>query len=640
LDMGIVNAGQLAVYEQIPADLLQHVEDVLFNRHPDATDRLLQFSESITSKRTAGSNEDLSWRELPVGERLCHALVKGIDKYIIEDTEEARQQVTRCLEVIEGPLMEGMTHVGDLFGAGKMFLPQVVKTARVMKKAVNYLTPFMEEEKEQSEGTERKSRGKIVMATVKGDVHDIGKNIVGVVLGCNNYEVIDLGVMVACETILEAAREQQADIIGLSGLITPSLDEMVHVAQEMQREENKLPLLIGGATTSAKHTAVRIAGQYDQPTIHVADASRCVGIVDRLMSKELKPALIEENTEKQAALNLAYQQRTLPMISYADACQQPFATDWSNLPIERPDIIGTQVLDEYPLEELVRFIDWTPFFMTWELKGKYPAILDDPQRGEAARELFEQAQQMLEEIVSQRQLQARAVYGIWPAMADGDDLILFQDENRDQELTRFHALRQQWQRQGQTEFRSLADYVAPRDSGLTDYLGAFALTTGIGADELAAQYASAQDDYRAIMVKALADRLAEAFAESLHQRVRQHWRYGNSEQLTEDDLIAEKYRGIRPAPGYPAQPDHTEKRTLFKLLDAEKQVGIELTETLAMSPAASVCGLYFAHPEARYFSVHRVDRDQVEDYARRKGMPVADVERWLNPYLGYNNREK
>ena len=640
LDMGIVNAGQLAVYEQIPADLLQHVEDVLFNRHPDATDRLLQFSESITGKLSTGSSEDLSWRELPIGERLCHALVKGIDKYIIEDTEEARQQVTRCLEVIEGPLMEGMTHVGDLFGAGKMFLPQVVKTARVMKKAVNYLTPFMEEEKELSGETNRKSRGKIVMATVKGDVHDIGKNIVGVVLGCNNYEVIDLGVMVACETILETAREQQADIIGLSGLITPSLDEMVHVAQEMQREENKLPLLIGGATTSAKHTAVRIAGEYDQPTIHVTDASRCVGIVDRLMSQELKPALIEENSKKQSALNLAYQQRTLPLISYAEACQQPFTTDWSKLDIETPNMIGTQVLDQYPLEELVRFIDWTPFFMTWELKGKYPAILDDPQRGEAARELFEQAQQMLEEIVSQRQLQARAVYGIWPAAADGDDLVLFEDENRDQELTRFHTLRQQWQRQGQTEFRSLADYVAPRESGLADYLGAFALTTGIGADELAAQYASDQDDYRAIMVKALADRLAEAFAESLHQKVRQHWQYGNREQLSENDLIAEKYRGIRPAPGYPAQPDHTEKQTLFKLLDAANQAGIELTETFAMSPAASVCGLYFAHPEARYFSVHRVGRDQVENYASRKGMSVADVERWLNPYLGYNNRDK
>jgi len=638
LDMGIVNAGQLAVYEQIPADLLKHVEDVLFNRHPDATDQLLQFSESITSQRSTSNAEDLSWRELPVHERLCHALVKGIDKYIVEDTEEARQQVTRCLEVIEGPLMEGMTHVGDLFGAGKMFLPQVVKTARVMKKAVNYLTPFMEEEKEQSGETARRSRGKIVMATVKGDVHDIGKNIVGVVLGCNNYEVIDLGVMVACETILETARQQQADIIGLSGLITPSLDEMVHVAEEMQREDNQLPLLIGGATTSAKHTAVRIACQYDQPTIHVTDASRCVGIVDRLMSKELKPALVEENSQKQTDLDLAYQQRTFPMISYAEACQQPFPTDWNSLTIETPDILGTQVLDQYPLEELVRFIDWTPFFMTWELKGKYPAILDDPQRGEAARELFDQAQQMLEQIVSKGQLQARAVYGIWPAAADGDDLILFEDENRDQELTRFHTLRQQWQRQGQTEFRSLADYVAPRDSGPADYLGAFALTTGIGADELAAEYASAQDDYSAIMVKALADRLAEAFAESLHQRVRQHWQYGSSEQLDENDLIAEKYRGIRPAPGYPAQPDHTEKQPLFELLDAEKQAGIQLTETLAMSPAASVCGLYFAHPEARYFSVQRLDRDQIEDYARRKNMTVEEAERWLGPYLGYNNR--
>ena len=640
LDMGIVNAGQLAVYEQIPPELLLHVEDVLFNRRPDATDRLLQYSENVESKRQPGTAEDLGWRDQPVKERLGYALVKGIDKYIVEDAEEARQQVSRCLEVIEGPLMDGMTHVGDLFGAGKMFLPQVVKTARVMKKAVNYLTPFMEKEKELLGETASQSRGKIVMATVKGDVHDIGKNIVGVVLGCNNYEVIDLGVMVACETILETAREQQADIIGLSGLITPSLDEMVHVAEEMQRQGNQLPLLIGGATTSAKHTAVRIAGHYDQPTIHVTDASRCVGIVDRLMNDELKPALIAENTQKQADLELAYQQRTLPLISYAEACQRPFPTDWNSQTLETPDILGTQVLDHYPLQELVRFIDWTPFFMTWELKGKYPAILDDPQRGEAARELFEQAQQMLDQIVSKKQLQAKAIYGIWPAAADGDDLILFPNENRDQELTRFHTLRQQWQRQGQQEFRSLADYVAPRESGQVDYLGAFALTTGIGANELAAEYVNAQDDYSAIMVKALADRLAEAFAEALHQRVRQHWQYGISEQLSENDLIAEKYRGIRPAPGYPAQPDHTEKQTLFKLLDVKNQVGIQLTETLAMTPAASVCGLYFSHPKARYFSVHRLGRDQIEDYARRKNMSVKEVERWLGPYLGYNDRSK
>ena len=635
LDMGIVNAGQLTVYEQIPTDLLKHVEDVLFNRRPDATDRLLQHAETIDNKRSTSQGEDLAWREQPVRERLCHALVKGIDKFIVEDAEAARQESTRCLDVIEGPLMEGMTHVGDLFGAGKMFLPQVVKTARVMKKAVNYLTPFMEEEKEQTGTGGSRARGKIVMATVKGDVHDIGKNIVGVVLGCNNYEIIDLGVMVACETILETAREVDADIIGLSGLITPSLDEMVHVAQEMQRQKMTLPLLIGGATTSAKHTAVKIADQYEEPIIHVTDASRCVGIVDRLLSNELRPVLVEENRQKQDDLNRAYQQRTLPLISYQNACQQPFSTNWDTVAIDTPDSLGTQVLDDYPLEDLVPYIDWTPFFMAWELKGKYPGILNDPQRGEAARDLFDQAQQMLDRIISKRQLQAKAVYGIWPAAANGDDLIIFSDEGRDEELTRLHTLRQQWQRQGQQEFRSLADYVAPLESGRTDYLGAFALTTGIGVDELAAEYIEAQDDYSAIMVKALADRLAEAFAEALHKRVRKHWKYGSDEEYSREDLIAEKYRGIRPAPGYPSQPDHTEKTSLFRLLQAEKHTGIELTETLAMTPTASICGLYFAHPEARYFSVHRLGRDQVEDYANRKNMSVQEVERWLGPNLGY-----
>lgn len=638
LDMGIVNAGQLALYEQIPADLLEHVEDLLFNRRFDATDRLLKFSETIDSKSSTKSSEDLAWREQDVHDRLSYALIKGIDKYIVEDAEAARQQSALCLDVIEGPLMDGMTHVGDLFGAGKMFLPQVVKTARVMKKAVNYLTPFMEEEKERDSRTKSRSRGKIVLATVKGDVHDIGKNIVGVVLGCNNYEIIDLGVMVSCETILETAKQEQADIIGLSGLITPSLDEMVHVAEEMQRQENQLPLLIGGATTSAKHTAVKIAPQYNQPTIHVTDASRCVGIVDKLLHHELRPALVAENLQKQAELSRAYEQRTLPLISYQQACRQPFSTDWKTLTINTPDKLGIQTLTRYPLDKLIRYIDWTPFFMTWELKGKYPAILDDPQRGEVARDLFEQAQQMLDQIVRDGQLQANAVYGIWPAAADGDDVVLFQDDNRERELTRFHMLRQQWQRRGQQEFRSLADYVAPRDSGRADYLGAFALTTGIGADALAAEYVAAQDDYRAIMVKALADRLAEAFAESLHQQVRRDWKYGLDEQFNENDLIAEKYRGIRPAPGYPAQPDHTEKQRLFNLLDAETHTGIHLTETLGMIPAASVCGLYFAHPEARYFSIHRLNRDQVEDYARRKGMSVAEVERCLGPYLGYNNR--
>ncbi len=635
LDMGIVNAGQLTVYEEIPPELLERVEDVLFNRRPDATDRLIEFAETVKDKAKKGSGEDLSWRDQPVEQRLSHALVKGIDKYIIEDTEEARQKYGRSLKVIEGPLMDGMTIVGDLFGAGKMFLPQVVKSARVMKKSVAYLLPFMEQEKIEAGLESQQSRGKIVMATVKGDVHDIGKNIVGVVLGCNNYEVIDLGVMVPCEKILEVAREQQADMIGLSGLITPSLDEMVHVAKEMERTGMKIPLLIGGATTSAKHTAVRIAPQYSQPTIHVLDASRCVGVVDRLMSDELRAKAVADNRELQRQLVASYEKRQFKLAPLAEAQRRRFPTDWETMSIDVPEFTGVRVLREYPLEEIRSYIDWSPFFQTWELKGKYPKILDDPQQGSVARELFERANAMLDEIIAKRLLTANAAYGFWPANSEGDDIVLYTDEQRQGELARIYTLRQQWERKGQEHFRALADYVAPVESKRIDYVGAFVVTAGIGTDALVAKYQADHDDYQAILVKALADRLAEAFAELLHARARRDWRYGQAEQLSNDDLIAEKYRGIRPAPGYPACPDHTEKRTLFRLLDAEKNTGVMLTESFAMQPAASVSGFYFAHPEARYFSVDRIAKDQVEDYARRKGMSIGEVERWLAPILGY-----
>ncbi|MCO6455316.1 MAG: methionine synthase [Pirellulaceae bacterium] len=635
LDMGIVNAGQLAVYEEIPAELLERVEDVLLNRRADATDRLLELAETFKARSGTGRVEELAWRRASVEERLKHALIKGIDKFVVEDTEEARQKYPRCLSIIEGPLMDGMSVVGDLFGQGKMFLPQVVKSARVMKKAVNYLTPFMEQEKLAAGQATSRSRGKVLLATVKGDVHDIGKNIVGVVLGCNNYEVIDLGVMVASQRILEAARQHQVDIIGLSGLITPSLDEMVHVARELQREGFQQPLLIGGATTSDKHTAVRIAPQYQQPTLHVLDASRCVGVVDRLRSDEMRPGLVADNTRLQQQLVESYQRRQVKLVPYDEACQRRFATDWQTVRIDRPEFLGVRVLDEFPLADLVPYIDWSPFFLTWELKGKFPRILDDPHCGAAARELYDHARRLLDEIVQRRLLTARGVYGFWPAAADGDDVVLYADETRGVETARLHTLRQQWERKGQTSFLALADFVAPRDSGRADYLGAFAVTTGHGADELVAACEAEHDDYRAILVKALADRLAEAFAELLHQRARRDWGYGLEEQLTSDDLIAEKYRGIRPAPGYPAQPDHTEKETLFRLLDATRTTGMRLTENYAMWPAASVSGLYFAHPQARYFAVDRISRDQVLAYATRKGLPLREIERWLAPNLGY-----
>jgi 5-methyltetrahydrofolate--homocysteine methyltransferase len=635
LDMGIVNAGQLQVYEDIPKDLLAHVEDVLLNRRPDAADRLIKFAETI-GKKKAGAVEESAWRKAPVYERLKHALIHGIVDFIDQDVEEARHQFARGLDLIEGPLMAGMNVVGDLFGSGKMFLPQVVKSARVMKKAVAYLLPFMEAEKAQAGATERKARGKIVMATVKGDVHDIGKNIVGVVLGCNDYEVIDLGVMVPCEKILQTAREQCADMIGLSGLITPSLDEMVHVAKEMEREGWQLPLLIGGATTSSKHTAVKIAPAYHETVIHVKDASRVVGVVDRLQRREAKPELDRENRAAQEKERRRYRERLeRKLVPYAEAKKRHFAIDWQATPVAVPEFLGARTLADVPLAEIVPYIDWSPFFMTWELSGKYPQILSDPKVGETARELFERAGKLLDEIVRNRLLTARAVYGFFPANSDGDDIVVYTDENRTQERLRFHTLRQQWEREGQTSFRSLADYVAPVGSGRADYLGAFAVTAGVGADELVKRFDADLDDYNSINAKALADRLAEAFAEMLHERVRREWGYGRDERLSKEELIDEKYRGIRPAAGYPSSPDHTEKATLWSLLDAEAAAGIKLTESYAMWPAASVSGLYFSHPEARYFAVDLVTRDQVEDYAKRKGLPQREVERWLAPNLAY-----
>jgi len=636
MDMGIVNAGQLEVYEEINKDLLERVEDVLLNRRDDATERLVDFAEGLKGKSgKKGKEEDLSWREAPFQDRLKHALVKGIDKFIEADTEEARQHYDRCLQIIEGPLMAGMSVVGDLFGAGKMFLPQVVKSARVMKKAVAYLLPFMEQEKIEAGTQAQSARGKILMATVKGDVHDIGKNIVGVVLGCNNYEVIDLGVMVSCEKILKTAIELGVDMIGLSGLITPSLDEMVHNAREMQRQGFTIPLLVGGATTSAKHTAVRIAPQYKSPTIHVLDASRCVGVVESLLSQDRRDAFIANNTVLHQQLVESYEKRQAKLVPYAEACEHRFQTDWSTVQIDKPSFTGTRVLSEYSLAEIAKYIDWSPFFMTWELKGKYPQILKDATVGEVARELFDNAKSLLDEIIEKRLLKANAVYGFWPAASDGDDIILYKDEQRGEELTRIHMLRQQWERKGQRDYRCLADYIAPVDSGRQDYIGAFCVTSGLGTAELCAKYDADHDDYNSIMVKALSDRLAEAFAELLHEKARADWGFGASESLTSEDMIAEKYRGIRPAPGYPACPDHTEKRTIFDLLDAEATTGMLLTEHYAMLPAASVSGLYFAHPEARYFAVDRVTKDQVESYAHRKGMSLAEIERWLSPNLGY-----
>ena len=646
LDMGIVNAGMLEVYEEIPKNLLELVEDVLLNRRPDATERLVDHGEKLKAEGASQKEvkvEEAAWRKETVGKRLEHALVKGIDTFIEEDTEEARQKLGRPLHVIEGPLMDGMSVVGDLFGAGKMFLPQVVKSARVMKKAVAYLQPFMEAEK--SEG-EAQSAGKIVMATVKGDVHDIGKNIVGVVLACNNYEVIDLGVMVQSEKILQTAREVGADVIGLSGLITPSLDEMIHVAKEMKREGVDLPLLIGGATTSRKHTAVKIAPAGDVPVIHVLDASRAVGVVSSLLSDEQKAGFIKENADNQEELRAEHEGRRdrKPLASLADARANKASFDWNADDIPSPAFTGSRVIEDVALEDLVEFIDWTPFFHTWELRGRYPAILE---KNDKAKELFDDAQTLLKRIISEKLLTPKAVYGFFPANSVGDDVELYADESRSEVLTTFHFLRQQLAKNGSQPNLCLADFIAPKapdpgsqhssntNSQLPDHLGAFAVTVGHGTDELCAEFEEDQDDYHSILTKALADRLAEAYAEFLHKRAREEWGYGRDEQLSNDALIKEEYRGIRPAAGYPACPDHTEKQTLWTLLDVESQTGIKLTESCAMWPAASVSGLYFAHPESRYFTVGQLDRDQIEDYGARKGMELTEVERWLSPYLNY-----
>jgi 5-methyltetrahydrofolate--homocysteine methyltransferase len=640
LDMGIVNAGQLEVYDEIDKELLEYVEDVLLNRRPDATERLVDFSEKVKDQAEGKSEDEVAeWRTGTVEERLAHAVLKGITDHIDEDTEEARLKYGRPLNVIQGPLMAGMAVVGKLFGEGKMFLPQVVKSARVMKKSVAWLTPFMEAEKEEQGGST--SRGTIVLATVKGDVHDIGKNIVGVVLRCNNFDVIDLGVMVPSDKILQTAIDKKADLIGLSGLITPSLDEMVHCARELKRLGSKLPLLIGGATTSAKHTAVKIAQKYDQPVVHVMDASLSVPVVEYLLDPASKAAFVEKNLAEQERDRRAFENRQQKALTpYAETLARRFATDWAAVDIPQPSFTGLRTVDDHPLEDLVGYIDWSPFFQTWELRGKYPAILEDKVVGEEATRLFGDARKLLDEIVEKKLLKAKAVFGFWPANSDGDDIVVWKDESAAKdaanEVCRFPALRQQWERQGQKDFRALADFISPVDSGRMDYVGAFAVTTGIGCDELVAKFEAEHDDYQSIMAKALADRLAEAFAERLHKIARDEWGYGKAEGLSTDQLIREKYRGIRPAFGYPACPDHTEKSTLFKLLDAESRTGISLTESFAMFPAASVSGLYFAHPESRYFAVDRISKDQVEDYAVRKGTSVEEIERWLAPNLGYD----
>ena len=612
LDMGIVNAGQLAVYEDIPPDLLEHVEDVIFNRRPDATERLVTLADSYRGEGTR-RELDVAWRDAPVEKRIEHALVHGIVDHIESDAEEARQAYERPLDVIEGPLMNGMQVVGDLFGSGKMFLPQVVKSARAMKRAVAYLEPFMEDE---AAGTPRQAQGKVVLATVKGDVHDIGKNIVGVVLGCNNYEVIDLGVMVPADKILDTAIEEGCNVVGLSGLITPSLDEMVNVAKEMERRGLDLPLLIGGATTSKQHTAVRIAPVYGQPTLHVLDAARVVGVVSNLLDPVRRATLEEENAELQDRLRDQHEERDRkPLLTLEEARANSEQVEFDELPV--PAFTGAHVV-EPALEELLPFIDWQFFFHAWELKGRFPAILEQP----AARELYDDAQQLVGELTSNKLLRATGTYGFWPARTEGDDIVL-------EDGTRLPMLRQQTAYGDSRPNRSLADYVAPAG----DHIGGFAVAIH-GADELAARYQAEHDDYRAIMVKALADRFAEAFAEYLHEVARRGW-YEAGPQLSSEELIAERFRGIRPAYGYPACPDHSEKRTLYELLAAE-ELGIELTETFATTPAASVSGIYLGHPKARYFSVGRVGRDQVEDYASRKGMALAEVERWLRPNLAYD----
>jgi 5-methyltetrahydrofolate--homocysteine methyltransferase len=650
MDMGIVNAGQLAIYQELDKGLLERVEDVVLNRRPDATERLVNFAETV---KGGGRErvEDLAWRELPVVDRLAHALVQGINAYVEVDTEEARQQAARPLDVIEGPLMRGMGIVGDLFGSGKMFLPQVVKSARVMKQAVAYLVPYIEAEK--AESGDMRPAGKILLATVKGDVHDIGKNIVGVVLGCNNYEVIDMGVMTPAQKILETAKREKVDIIGLSGLITPSLEEMRHVAREMEREGFDIPLLIGGATTSKVHTAVKIAPGYTRgPVVHVVDASRAVGVASQLLSDEQREGFAAAVADEYAAIRVSREGHTgrKDLATLAEARGNRLKLDWSNYTPPAPNRPGLTVFDDIDLNELRETIDWTPFFAAWELHGKFPHILEDPVVGESARHLYDDAQEMLDCIVREKWLTARAVVGLFPAVSEGDDIVVFDPttDHRPQTtaqdvvrrpssvVTTIHCLRQQMQRPPGRPNLSLADYIAPADSGLTDYVGMFAVTAGIGLDEVVHRYEAVHDDYNAILAKALADRLAEALAEYMHRCVRRElWGYAPDEALDNNALIAEAYRGIRPAPGYPACPDHTEKGELFRTLDATEAIGLHLTENYAMVPTAAVSGYYFAHPEARYYGIGRIDRDQVADYAARKGMSIETVERWLASQLGY-----
>ena len=639
MDMGIVNAGMLEVYEEIEPELKELVEDVLLNRRPDATERLVDFGEKLKSVGTVASEKKAEeWRNGTVEERLSHALVKGIDTYIEQDAEEARVKLGRPLLVIEGPLMAGMSVVGDLFGAGKMFLPQVVKSARVMKKAVAHLTPFMEADKEAmaAAGQAVKAQGKIVLATVKGDVHDIGKNIVGVVLACNNYEVIDMGVMVPCEKILERAKAEKADMIGLSGLITPSLDEMVHVAREMERQGFKLPLLIGGATTSRAHTAVKIAPQYSEPVVHVLDASRAVPVTTSLLSEDGKTEFVAQHRAEYEAVRKSHAAPRQQVVSLEVARSRRTPIRWRKEDLAVPEFTGVRVLDDFPLSTLREFIDWTPFFHTWGLKGVYPRILEEGDRGVQAKQLFAEGNALLHRMIEKKSITARGVYGFFPANAVSDDVELYTDCKRQNVLKQFHFLRQQANREGNELCRSLSDFIAPKETGLADYMGAFAVTSGIGLKELCDRFRAENDDYNAIMAEAIADRLAEAFAECLHKCVRDEWGYGRDEGLSNADLIQEKYRGIRPAAGYPACPDHTEKGPLWQLLDVQKNTGMLITESFAMWPGSSVSGLYFAHPEARYFSLGKIDRDQVDDYRKRKGISIAEVERWLGPNLNYD----
>ena len=635
MDMGIVNASQLAIYDDLPEELKERVEDVILNRRDDSTERLLEIADKYRGEgESTEKNENPAWREEPVGKRLEYSLVKGINAYIVEDAEEARQQFDRPIEVIEGPLMDGMNVVGDLFGEGKMFLPQVVKSARVMKQAVAYLQPYIEAEK--TEG--QKANGKILMATVKGDVHDIGKNIVGVVLQCNNFEVIDMGVMVSCENILQKAREENVDIIGLSGLITPSLDEMLYVAKEMQRQDFNIPLLIGGATTSKAHTAVKIDQHYNNDqVIYVPDASRSVAVATKLISDELKSDFVADTSEDYEKVRVRYANRKpkAPQLSYARAIANKPTINWADYTAPVPKQMKTQVLTEYSISTLVEMIDWTPFFITWDLAGKYPRILTDEVVGEAATNLFADAQAMLKRIVDEDLLEARAVFGFWPAnQSNDDDITLYKDDSRSEEIATLHHIRQQVAKPNGKPNLSLADYVAPVDSGIADYVGGFVVTAGINADKLAQEFEANGDDYNSIMIKALADRLAEAFAEHLHQRVRtEYWGYINNESLSNEEIIKERYQGIRPAPGYPACPDHTEKATLFALLNAEEAIGVELTEHYAMTPAASVSGFYFSHPESQYFATGKIGNDQLESISKRKGKSLEEMTRWLQPIL-------